>query len=95
MEGVQFSESVACWSDCAEMPAYSQSVWMQWFLDSELNWSKSEPRQAIPCYWMELPEDAPFASAVVCFGADGGVVDQAVLREEWKTKVTCPCDEFN
>lgn len=68
---------------------------MQWFMDAEINWSKSEPRQEEPCYWLDLPEESEFASVVVCFGTDGGVVGQAVLRESWQSQVTCPCDDIS
>jgi len=91
LDGVSPDAYLSCLMQCEGPTAASREVLMTWLLNSEIQWSLSEPRGSQPCYHLKMPLDCPFSSMKICFSNDEGELSQAVLSEDIALNSACSC----
>ena len=90
LDGVVPDAQLSCLIDCEGLAPNSMQDVEAWLLDCEVNFSASHPRQNIPCYHLEMPEESPFTSLQVCFLDSVGLLSNPVLRDGQFDR--CNCD---
>ena len=91
LDGVSPDAYLNCLMECEGPTEASRERLMEWLLDSEIEWTLSEPRETPPCYHLKMSSDCPFASMKICFADDAGNLGQVELREDVAPGVSCSC----